>query len=83
MSEMVERVAKAIWALNEDTDCHDYDQLAPHARARADEWARAAIAVMREPTKAMIEAHHVVWEDADFNERAADNWRNLIDEALK
>ena len=46
--EQVERVARAIWDLNEDTDCHDYDRLSAPAKKRAEEWARAAIAAMGE-----------------------------------
>jgi hypothetical protein len=56
MSEMTERVARAIWVLYEDTDCREYDELAAHAKAKADDMARAAIKAMREPTEAMIRA---------------------------
>lgn len=41
-----------------------------------------AIAAMREPTKEIVSAHHIVPEDNDFYDRAAANWRNLIDTAL-
>ena len=44
---------------------------------------RAVIAEMREPTEAIINAHHVVPDDNDFDQRAADNWRNLVDVMLK
>jgi hypothetical protein len=77
MTEMIERVAKAIWSLNEDTDCPDYDELAPHAKHRAQAWARAAIVAMLEPTHKM--------EDAFYNEphtNARAKWRAMIDGAL-
>ena len=95
MSEMVERVARAIWALNQDTDCPEYDQLAPHAKERADEWARAVIAAMREPTEAMVtRAGQFDFERAGtgsgynetFDLRDGDVklvWQAMIDEALK
>ena len=41
------------------------------------------VIVPREPTEAIIKAHHVVPDDNDFDQRAADNWRNLIDAILK
>lgn len=75
MSEMVKRVARAIWFLNEDTDCPDYDQLAPFAKKRADQWSRAAITAMREPTAEMLN-NTDTWGDIDA-------WHKLIDEALK
>jgi hypothetical protein len=80
MSEMVERVARAIWALNEDTDCHDYGLLAPHAKQRADDWARAAIKAMREPTEAMWKAKQPTWS---LGRPMWDWWKDMIDEALK
>jgi hypothetical protein len=51
MSEMVERVAKAI------AKCAPaIDQRAPYAKIMMLEAAKAAIKAMREPTEAMIEA---------------------------
>jgi len=73
MSEMIERVGRALAGL----EGYDYDPF-PY-----DEMARTVIKAMREPTEAIIKAHHLVPEDNDFDQRAADNWRNLIDAALK
>lgn len=59
MSDMVEKVARAIWALQRDTDCNDYDKLwdGPcSAKEIARDMARAAIEAMREPTEDMLEA---------------------------
>lgn len=74
MSEMIERVARVIWSLNEDTDCHDYDQLTHHAKQQAKEWARAAIGAMREPTQDMISScpHEDAWHV----------WNDMINVAL-
>lgn len=73
MVSMIERVGRAL----AKEEGYAYDPLPYDARARA------AIEAMREPTEAIIKAHHLVPEDNDFDQRAADNWRNLIDAALK
>lgn len=85
MSEMIERVASAIWALNDDTDCRVYDDLAPHAKAQADAMARAAIKAMREPTEAMVNAAMLPASEADREAYRPQHWiwEKMIDEALK
>lgn len=87
MSEMVERVARSIWAFNEDTDCPDYERLSAHAKERANEWARAAIEAMREPTEEMIDRTAMQGESPMITARGsrariAHYWRLMIDEAL-
>jgi hypothetical protein len=65
---MLDRVADASWALR--------DNLA----ATYEDYARAAIAAMREPTPAMIKAG---WEKlAGGGHTLADIWRAMIDAAL-
>ncbi len=79
MSAMVERVAAAIWALNENTDCNDYSQLSAPAKKRADGMAIAAIQAMREPTDGMLD-----YRDAGVKKHdALLVWQHQIDEALK
>ena len=74
MSEMVERVAKAM--VDEDGDYTVRD----HHRRRA----RAAIAAMREPTQRMLEVgrrgpnREYMW---DHDALVA--WQDMVDEALK
>lgn len=80
MSEMVERVARALcpdaWLVSESglhaLVCWDTEQ------ERARHKARAAIAAMREPTDAMVEA-----VDIRSCERPVVAWYHMIDEALK
>lgn len=71
MSEMIERVAVAIRKVNAETIGLTYTELTR-------EMARAAIAAMREPTDAMAFA-----VDGDWGPQLEDNWRKMIDEALK
>jgi hypothetical protein len=52
-SEMVERVARTLWA---DADDFDFDTRGPETQKRIRNRARLAIAAMREPTQAMLEA---------------------------
>lgn len=55
MSEMIERVAAAIWALYPDTDCPNYAELSEWAKEeKARPLARAAIEAMREPSMNMV-----------------------------
>lgn len=83
MSEMVERVATAIWALYRHTDCNEYDQLAPHAKHTADEMARAAIEAMREPTADMVDAGRDVGPDAPYGlSETIKRWEAMINAAL-
>ncbi len=91
MSEMVERVAMAMWAKKE--------QLTPNPRVSWEnaeakdqafmlEVARAAIEAMREPTEAMKDAGGMelagLWDSDDSPYSAAENvWLACIDAALK
>lgn len=69
LSEMVERVARAIHGVSDESDGVAYGALVR-------EMARAAIEALREPTKSMIEA--------GTNKRAANEmWNAMINEALK
>jgi hypothetical protein len=78
MSEMVEKVAKAM---------HRVDALIQPSWESLEgeqedyrEYARAAIAAMREPTEAMIRA--MCGSDV-LAENAKRDWQSAIDEALK
>ena len=73
MSSMVERVALAIEKKLSRTDPYDERQ---HKRFNYDECARAAIAAMREPTEAMINA----WIRAPGAIKGG--WQAMIDAAL-
>jgi len=82
MSEMLDRVARAIYAaLHVEGFAHqDYDLLNTFQRAQVEKMAHAAVTAMREPTKAMIYAGNPEYHgffDAD------DVWRDMIDEAQK
>lgn len=91
MSEMVERVARTLAKIDgfdpdEDPNYVDgkiYTQVAhpPGTRLwnRYERKARAAIAAMREPTKAMHDAGSHGYNDA----LATVIWQAMIDEALK
>lgn len=95
MSEMVERVARALFtkrmppfSSDADTDMawNDKSFAATARRIGAHEDARAAIAAMREPTEAMIEAHiSECAGDADEAgpKRVKTAYQAMIDEALK
>tara|TARA_R110000868_G_scaffold411706_1_gene707810 strand:+ start:29969 stop:30268 length:300 start_codon:yes stop_codon:yes gene_type:complete len=90
---MIERVARAIWALQRDTDCNDYDKLwdgPGSAKEIARDMARAAIEAMREPTEEMC------WSATDVSvgtgcegnftihtEAAREAWQAMIDTLLK
>ena len=69
MGEMVERVALALSGSDDPTNILEIHRLR----------ARAAIAVMREPTAAMLTAADAVGIDRDPSEY----WPAMIDEALK
>lgn len=90
MSEMVERVARAIAQVREQNGAAPYDgwdaihgeHAARRLREHLFEDARAAIAAMREPTKAMVEAglrddYSLI--EADCTEM---QWERMIDTAL-
>jgi len=69
MSEMIERVAKAIYEAMDLSDGLD--------GTAAKTYARAAIEAMREPTEAMLNASYLTSWDAD------EVWKDMIDAALQ
>ena len=75
MSEMVERVAKAIEAA--------YWNKHNHAQSGWEDEARAAIAAMRIPTKEMVDAAWQHTGDPDWEDNVKIVWKSAIDEALK
>jgi hypothetical protein len=82
MSEMVERVARALHEAHKPWCDYTYDFEHPMASREVYEaLARAAIAAMREPTEGMIEARSVpgVLERSDI--RLV--WMAMVDAALK
>lgn len=78
MSEMIERVARAILG-ERFGGAADWDRESETFRAACRAQARAAFAAMREPTDDMV--------DAGYNETmmrgARLHWQAMIDEALK
>ena len=84
MSEVVERVAAALWGISGgDEDAWAWDECPEEQRAGYRIHARAAIEAMREPTESM-------WAAGDdlvpFGPDVADPsavYRAMIDEALK
>lgn len=74
MSEMIERVARALAKL---ADNDNWNEFVPDARA--------AIEAMREPTDAMMAAVDCAGEKADWLSGRAWTaaWQAMIDEALK
>jgi hypothetical protein len=79
MSEMIERVAKAmaLKANGGDWDVH-------YTADQRDLWrlrARAAINAMREPTEAMAE--FPTWDSNIGTGDTREIWREMIDEALR
>lgn len=84
MSEMVERVAKALFQWQHGHD--RWDEAEPDVREDACEAARAAIEAMREPTEAMCDAADAldrVEAGVLRTEVPFDAWIAMIDEALK
>ena len=83
MSEMVERIARAICVASGQDPDFDYD---PRGISFGDDirWklyvpkARAAIEAMREPTEAIRQI-----KTMSISYGAEDIWRTMIDEALK
>ena len=77
MSEMVERVARAIWTMRAESFPHDsFDDLPEHEKKMARIYARHAIEAMREPTEPMNEAGSG-FVQSEFA------WEAMIDAALK
>lgn len=82
MNEMVERVARALWALEENTDCHEWEPLSEFRKDATREKARAAISAMREPTDEMVDAAlHATHPLHGID--PASRWHAMIDAALK
>jgi hypothetical protein len=97
MSEILDRVARALAErlarfTPEELGGNGHAQFDPQRRTlsidaefnegQLREVACFVLSAMREPTDALLAAHQVVPDDTNFNERAADNWRALIDAAL-
>jgi hypothetical protein len=86
MSEMIERVAKAIdTVLGDDHESLSIEMgcgsLSKEMRAEAmAKAARAAIEAMREPTDAMVDIDSIIMLPTKKNYRI---WQAMIDEALK
>ena len=91
MSEMVERVARAIWQESVGrADWYKWETFRPDAwgRCLSMAQARAAIEAMREPTEAMIEAARNeddpgFCDEPGFAAPHKDAWQAMIDAALK
>lgn len=74
MSEMVERAAAALFAM----DVVQWRRHSPEFRATAEKDVRRMIEAMREPTDAMV--HAGTHDEVGLSESI---WRSMIDEALK
>lgn len=76
MSEMIEKVAKAIWNVHvNDT----FDQSARDDDPMYKDMAEAAIKAMREPTNSMIKSGDELSHDGS----SEDIWKDMIAVALK
>jgi hypothetical protein len=75
---MIERVARATHNHSRE-HANSWDELLPYYHNKYRQDARAAIAAMREPTEAMINAG----DRTDHDVEAATVWQAMIDEALK
>lgn len=82
MSEMVERVARALFHWQHGHD--RWDEAEPEEREDACEAARAAIETLREPPDEALKAAARIWDDDWCTETNALNmWNAMIDEALR
>jgi hypothetical protein len=85
-SEMIERVARALWVQHTGRgdwwDDPSYAALTEETRNGYRGFARAAIAAMREPSQAMIEAGGKVVLHIGDHRSSADVWRAMIDEVM-
>lgn len=83
MSEMVERVARALFKLD---GCTDWDAVTTEIREPWMRQSRAAIAAMREPTEAIVQImDDCINIDADRGyvmPTGRDIWHSAIDAAL-
>lgn len=77
MSEMVERVAEAIWQI----EMKEGEGVARFPHEYWTHAARVAIEVMREPTQAMCKAP--TWDDHVGTGDTRAIWQEMITEALK
>jgi hypothetical protein len=89
MSEIVERVARAIYLVpvggREDPYAQRWDELREKHQDAFRAIARAAIEAMREPTEAMMAGVDCAGEKAEWLSGKAwkVGWQAMIDEALK
>lgn len=82
MTEMIERVARAIFAAKSQTHT-TWEQCDWGYRTMKMKEARAAIEALREPTEGMVKAADRRNDDNDDEEATLANWQAMIDEALK
>lgn len=83
MSEMIERVARAIHRTEGPWSDVPWDDLPESAKSASRRQARAAIEAMREPTLDMIHCSPVTADNfVPYPETCAVTWRAMIDEAL-
>ncbi len=88
MSEMVERVARALHAESEQTLSSSslFQKIPPFESGRHiwEAQARAAIAAMREPTVKMVVAfEHEMRATVSMQSDAVIGWRTMVDAALE
>lgn len=82
MSEMVERVAKAIALAGNGGDWDDRTFYQDEHKEFHRKRARAAIEAMREPTDAMV-SYVVTWGPDGLGDGCREVWSDMINEALK
>ncbi len=82
MSEMIERVAKALYLWQEGKS--DWDAAEPESKEDAREAARAAIEAMREPTEDMKQcSEEIHWNySCHVCGGLTEGWHKMIDHAL-
>jgi hypothetical protein len=89
MSDMVERVARAVWkAMATKGHPHSWELLHPIKKDQMLEIARFAIAAMREPTEEQTRAGHLEFDLLPFGIAPGPFtiqkiYRAMIDEAMK
>lgn len=80
MNEMVDRVARAMHGADGIKSFASFDDESAGNQWDYRSMARAAIAAMREPTEAMMQAAHIIIGDLADQKRS---WQYAIDAALK
>ena len=80
MNQTIENVARALWALETETDCPNWDRLAQFKKDETYDKARAAIAAMRDPGDAVL-SEVGAWGVCAGN--LPDAWNAGIDAILK